>query len=411
MSTFADLASERFEAVRKEMTAILDVAEARDGKLNEEEQAQLAELDVELERTAKERDRARKAEKYALEAAKFRGTPEPARPMHPARDITERSPLRDLVERFQQVGYAAVELPAPEVRALQSEGGTAYGDSFHQRLSVYQRTASPMFDPSIISMNNVASGEKHVFPRLTADIAYGGSVVAEAAGIGTFDPTLGSKEAEPYKFGAITVWSRELDTDNVINLERAVAVSTGRELALDIGSLLTTGSGSSQPEGVVTAAQSAGTASAGTATQSFDFVAPYGLPTLYMSVAAPYRANGTWMASTTMITKMLEWRDANDNPIVLPMSDSPSGLGIYGRKLVENPGLAAVASASVSLAFGDFSYYEVVRLPVRIEMSREATVDSTSLFQTDQVAIRVIERVDGALTLPDAVKTLTSADT
>jgi HK97 family phage major capsid protein len=84
-------------------------------------------------------------------------------------------------------------------------------------------------------MNNVRTGEQHIFPRLTADVAYGGTVVAEAAALTVLDPTISAKAAEPFKYGAITTWTSELDTDNTINLERAIAFSTGRELAFDIG--------------------------------------------------------------------------------------------------------------------------------------------------------------------------------
>ena len=64
-----------------------------------------------------------------------------------------------------------------------------------------------MLDPGIVSMNNVHTGEQHVFPRLTADIAYGGTVVAEAADITVFDPTISSKYADPFKLAAITAWT------------------------------------------------------------------------------------------------------------------------------------------------------------------------------------------------------------
>jgi hypothetical protein len=44
-------------------------------------------------------------------------------------------------------------------------------------------------------------------------------------------------------------------------------------------------------------------------------------------------------------------------------------------------------------------------------MSREATIGGVSLYQTDQVAIRVIERIDGRLIDAAAVAYLVSADT
>jgi HK97 family phage major capsid protein len=173
----------------------------------------------------------------------------------------------------------------------------------------------------------------------------------------------------------------------------------------------TTGDGSAKPEGWITSGTNAGTATAGTATQGFAFVAPFDLPKLFMSVAAPYRARGTWQVSTTAYRSILEWRDTDGVPIALPLADSPSGLGIYGRPLLENPGLAGIGSATKSFGFGAFENYVVARLPVQVLLSREAYVGSTWMFQTDQVALRVISRLDGKLLIPASVAYLVSAAT
>jgi HK97 family phage major capsid protein len=77
---------------------------------------------------------------------------------------------------------------------------------------------------------------------------------------------------------------------------------------------------------------------------------------------------------------------------------------LLGRPLHENADLAAVASASVSVAFAAWDHYHVARLPVRIEASRDYK------FSTDQVALRVIERVDGRL-VGSGIKILVSDDT
>lgn len=135
-------------------------------------------------------------------------------------------------------------------------------------------------------------------------------------------------------------------------------------------------------------------------------MAPSDLATLYTSVAAPYRARGTWMVGTDMLTKILEWRDSTDQPIVQQMASSPSGLAIWGRPVVENPAFAAPASAVANaIAFGDMSTYHVVRLPVRAELSRDYR------FSNDQLALRVIERVDGRLIDVAGVNKFTCSDT
>ena len=277
---------------------------------------------------------------------------------------------------------------------------------FHNDIAVYARTANPMLDPNISTIYSVTSGGGEVLPRLTADPAHGGTVTAEAAGIVELDATISSVTIEPFKYAVTALWSAELDTDSALGLNRILAQSAGRELGLDAGVHLTTGDGSGKPSGWVGNVTNGGTASGGTATQSFDFIAPADLPGLFMSVAAPYRNRGTWMASTTAFQKILEWRDQNDKPIVHMDPTQAIPTSLYGRPLVENPAMAAVASATVSLAFGDFgAAYSVVALPLRVELSKDFA------FGTDQIALRSILRLDGAVIDSAALAELTSADT
>jgi HK97 family phage major capsid protein len=68
--------------------------------------------------------------------------------------------------------------------------------------------------------------------------------------------------------------------------------------------------------------------------------------------------------------------------------------------------MAAVASASKSVAFGDFKRYFVRRvLPVRVEVSKDYK------FNTDQIAVKVVERVDGDLIDTNAIAYLVSDNT
>lgn len=74
---------------------------------------------------------------------------------------------------------------------------------------------------------------------------------------------------------------------------------------------------------------------------------------------------------------------------------------VEGRPVVENPAMEAVASASKSVLFGDMSRYCGRRVsPTRAELSKDYK------FDTDQVALKVVERLDGALVDTAAVKYL-----
>ncbi len=79
---------------------------------------------------------------------------------------------------------------------------------------------------------------------------------------------------------------------------------------------------------------------------------------------------------------------------------------LLGRPVFENPAMAGVASATKSVAVGDFSRYYIAEVqPLRIEVSKDYK------WSTDQVSVRVITRADGVLADAPAVKVLQSANT
>jgi len=416
--SYAQLAHDKRNQAIADMRAILDRAadEGRDLEPEEVEAVERAEADA--DRYAKEADRANRADKLAALAAEFRGvvdrveasvTPED----HKMEEI-------DLIRRgFESVrngsGFAIDYEQHPEfqltptfVRALQSAGGSAIPTTFVESVIMYQRTATPMLNSSVVTILETPTGNPITLPRLTADPAHGGTVTAEAAGIVELDPTLSTVTLNAFKYGVTNLWSAELDQDNVINLEDILARSTGRELGLDIGTHLTTGTGTVQPNGIVNAATAGATANGTAAGTSFDtFFAPADLLDLFYSLAQPYRdaPGAAWMAATGAVSKMRKAR-ASDGSFLWDMSlvnGQPDRFN--GRPVYENPAMAAPASATTSVIFGDLSAYYVRRTSPRLEFSRDYK------FNTDQLALRSIMRVDGNLPDAIAIKKLVSANT
>jgi hypothetical protein len=120
---------------------------------------------------------------------------------------------------FDSRTTAAAFRPGPmESRALAGNVGTAFNSSFADFVAVYQRTATPMLDPGIVTLLPRSSGEPLIIPRVTADPNHGGTVTAEAGGINELDMTLSQVTITPYKYGITNLWSSELDQDNTIDL-------------------------------------------------------------------------------------------------------------------------------------------------------------------------------------------------
>jgi HK97 family phage major capsid protein len=280
--------------------------------------------------------------------------------------------------------------PGYAERALGGNVGTAFNNAFADFVVVYERTNTPMLDPGIVTVLPRSSGEPLIIPRVTADPAHGGTVTAEAGGVNELDMTLSQVTITPYKYGITNLWSAELDQDNTIDLVQLMARTTGRELGLDIGDHLTTGSGSSQPKGFITAASNGGTAT-GTGTTFGTYFGGTDLIALYYKPAAPYRRVGSWMANSTTLTQIRQSRDTTGQLLWQPSYQIGQPESLLGRPIYENPGMAN-GSAAKAVAFGDFSQYTVIRVnPTRVALSRDYK------FSTDQLALRTIERVGGDL--------------
>ena len=406
MSAYLDQLEGRKAEVVHRMRQILDTAAEEKRELSTEENTNLETIDTDLARFDAEKRRIEEMESRAVIDDKERRALEPvvgARAKDERGDQTDIQKLAGLFTSIRSYGAAGAFDSGirPEFRALQSAGGSAIPETFIERVTVYARTLTPMFNDSVVTMLNTTSGNPIVLPRLTADPSHGGTVTAEAAGILEADPTVSSVQLDAYKYAITTLWSAELDQDEVIGLEDLIARSVARELSIDIGAHLTTGDGSGKPNGFINAASNGGTAS-GTANNTF--FGPDDLIDLFFGLAAPYRQNGTWQASSTGVAKIRKLKNADgDYMWVQGLAGAPDT--VLGRPIYENPAMAAVASASKSVAFGDFSRYHVRRVtPVRVELSRDYK------FSTDQLALKTVERVDGDLVDAAGIAYLVSAN-
>lgn len=415
MSTYLEQLDARKGQAVARMREILDGAAAENREVTAEEDANLAQIDSDLDRYDQEIERFSSMQEKADADSELRSIVEPVLAVQAK---VERPSNRDDARlraawqkiRTENVGSAfESDLSRAfydQLRGLTTPGGTAIATTFIDQVTVYERTATPMLDPAVVRIIPTTSGEPITFPRLTADPSFGGTLTAEAAAITEADPTLSSVTLNAYKYAGITLWSAELDQDNVIGLDDLIADAAGRQLGLNIGTALTTGDGSDKPNGFITAASNGGTAtqklSGGTANT---FFGPDDLIDLMFSLATPYRNEGVWQMSNTAIKKVRKFKD-NENQYIWEFGGIGQPDRVLGAPVYENPAMAAVASASKSVAFGDFKRYFVRRvLPVRVEVSKDYK------FNTDQIAVKVVERVDGDLIDANAIAYLVSDNT
>jgi HK97 family phage major capsid protein len=175
--------------------------------------------------------------------------------------------------------------------------------------------------------------------------------------------------------------SNELMNDSAFDIDSVVQAAIAGRFVRGQNVYFTTGTGSSQPQGVVTAA---GTGITGASGQTASIIYA-DLVNLMHSVNAVYRANAKWMFndSTLAIIKLLV--DDNGRPLWLPsLAGFAQGAPdtILGFPYVINPDMASMGTSAKSVLFGDFNTYFIRDvqggLTIRRLNERRALEDQTS---------------------------------
>ena len=117
---------------------------------------------------------------------------------------------------------------------------------------------------------------------------------------------------------------------------------------------------------------------------------------LFFSVKPEYRKNGVWMMNDETALTLRTLKDADGNYVW----DHSTGT-IFGKKVVINEYMPAIAVGNKPIAFGDFSFYDIVeRADASVRIIKE------TLPKVDDVGYIAYEFLDGKLIRPEAIKVL-----
>jgi HK97 family phage major capsid protein len=228
-----------------------------------------------------------------------------------------------------------------------------------------------------------------------------GEILAENAAATDADAVFGTVPVPVYKYSSkvITV-PIELLQDSAFDLEGFLASRIQTRLGRITNTHYTTGTGSSQPNGIVTAAGTGVTAATGGAT-TFTYA---NLVALQHSVDPAYRQNGaTFMMSDAAVRVAKLIVDTTGRPIFLPGYD-PANNGsvdrILGDRVVVNQSVAVPAANAKSIVYGDLSKY-IIRDAMAMTMMR---FTDSAYAKKGQVGFLAMLRSGGNLTDTGAVK-------
>ena len=188
-----------------------------------------------------------------------------------------------------------------------------------------------------------------------------GEIIAENTTATAADPVFGTKSLPVYKYSSkIIAVPFELLQDSSVDVEAFVRDRMVTRLGRITNTHFTTGTGTAQPTGLITAATTGKTGLSGQTTS----VVYDDLVDLQHSVDVAYRDLGrcSWMMNDLSVRVIRKIKDTAGRPIFVPGYDNPVGPTpdrLLGDPITLNNDIAVMAANAKSIAYGDFSFYTI----------------------------------------------------
>ncbi len=287
----------------------------------------------------------------------------------------------------------------PDIRAAMStttgsEGGYTTAPEYQRTLEQVQKSYGAIFGAVTTMMTE--NGMPMLFPTADAT-AEEGEIVGQNAPVTLGETSFGQLATlDVFKYSSKKIAIPfELLQDTFLDLEGYINGLMAMRLARVQSRHLTTGTGTGQPRGIVTASTLGATGATGSTTSvTYDK-----LVDLEHSVDPAYRsAPGVqWMMHDLTLAALRKIKDTQDRPIFVPgyETGNPGGAPdrLLGRPIVINQAMPQMAANAKSILFGDFRKY-----------IRRVVMDLTVFRMTDsaftlngQVGFVAFNRVGGNL--------------
>lgn len=218
-----------------------------------------------------------------------------------------------------------------------------------------------------------------------------GEIVAENAPAAGQDVVFGQKILKAYKYSSKTVLVPiELLQDTFFDIEGWLANILGIRIGRITNQHFTTGSGTDQPQGVITGATEGKAGSTGQTTSvTYD-----DLVDLEHSVNRAYRRspNCGWMFADSTLKALKKLKDGQQRPLWQPGLDVREPDTIMGYRYTVNDDVPAMAANAKSILFGDFSNY-FIRDVMAVTLYRIGE----KYIESGQIGFLCFSRHDGGL--------------
>lgn len=297
---------------------------------------------------------------------------------------------------------------SPEERAqatgTDSAGGYTVPTEFSNEIDKAMAMWGPMWDANVVRELNTSNGRRIEWPTVD-DTTNTGRIKSENSSVdddGSDDVVFGEKQLDAYIYdtGMVRV-PLELLQDSAFDIESLMNDLFGERLGRTANSVLTIGTGSSQPNGIVTGSAQ-GKVAAGVAAVTGDE-----LIDLVHSVDPAYRSSPScrWQFNDVTLAAIRKLKDGDGN-YLWQMGDVRTGEPnqLLGHPYSVNQAMADLGASNRPIIFGDHSRYIVRKvMGFQVMTLRERYAEN---FQVGMVGFK---RFDGELLNANAVKHLANA--
>lgn len=391
-----------------------DVSETRAAELEKQHDDAMAEYDK-LEERAKRLEKVQEAEQRANGFERPVPVDKEAAPAEEQRNELTRE---GVFKRAMQYGVegldgeerkALAELRANVTAEMRAQGtGTGAAgaftvpEGFQAELIQSMQAYGPMFTPGVTRRLVTDSGNPLPWPT-SDDTSNKGALLSENTQASEQDLTFGQKQLDAYTYTSkIIRVPLQLLQDSAFNMGTIINEAFGERIGRIANEHLTTGTGSGQPNGILTASTLGNTAAA-TSAIDFDDVID-----LIHGVDPAYRAmpSTRFMFHDNVLAALRKIKDNDGNYIWSP-ADARSGVpsNIHGYDYVVNQDMTStITTGDKTMLFGAFDKY-VTRIVQDFTMLRLQERYADYL----QVGFIAFARLDGELLDTAAVKHLAQA--
>ena len=395
-----ELRGKRAELI-KQATNIVDTAQAEGRSLNAEEKAKFDKMEADAQSIMSEIDIIERTAEMKKElAAKTE-----------AREAAPKATRKGAFEKYLRNGMGALNNEerslmtemrgtSTQVAGTDSLGGFLVPQDFSNELDMALEFTGEV--ERLAKKLNTAGGALLDYPTVN-DTATDANLISEAAAVTVQDVTFANKQLSAYNYASQVRVSMQLLQDNAFDLNAFLVEAMGERIARATNAAFTTGTGSSQPQGIITGSVAGKTAASATAITADEVL------DLIYSIDPAYRNKPTFglMAHNNVISaiRALGIGSSNDFPIFIPSMEAGQPDKLFGHNIYYNNDMASsIATGEKTLLAADFSKF-VVRSAGGVQMVRlnERYMDEL------EVGFVAYARKDAAVLDSRAVKHLVQA--